>query len=301
MSESNVPVTSGNAASEQAPQAGLVALRDGSIHPPSTPLIRADDLGIVRGDGVFDVAFARNGETHGLDSHLDRLAASARILSLPEPDAEGLRRAVTALIEAWDWAAAPEAVIRMVLTRGPEGGGEPTSWAMIAPLPASTIREREGIRVVVLDRGMEAESTVDLPWLLPGAKSLSYGINMAAKRYAASQGADDALFVTPSGRLLEGPTSSLVIDRGGKLLTPRQDGILKSITLEQLFSRGPENGLSIEFAELSTDDLYTLDGAWLLSSGRVLAPITHIDDREIPRSALHATLAQVLDVPRAAN
>ena len=279
------------------PPAGLVALLDGSLHPVETPLIRADDLGVVRGDGVFDVAFGRDGEVHGFDAHLDRLAASARILALPEPDAAGLRRAVDALVDAWDWAAAPEAVIRMVLTRGPESGGAPSSWAMIAPLAASTIRERDGVRVVVLDRGMEAEGTVDLPWLLPGAKSLSYGINMAAKRWAVSQGADDALFVTPSGRLLEGPTSSLVIDRGGRLLTPRQDGILKSITLEQLFDRGPAAGLDVEFADLTTADLDSLDGAWLLSSGRILAPITAIDGREIPRSPLHERLAALLDVP----
>lgn len=298
-SASPADTASADTASAATVPAPLVALLDGSIHPVDAPLVRADDLGVVRGDGVFDVAFGRDGEVHGLDAHLDRLAASARILALPEPDADGLRRAIGALIGAWDWAAAPETVLRMVLTRGPESGGSPSSWAMIAPLSPSTIREREGVRVVVLDRGMEAEGTVDLPWLLPGAKSLSYGINMAAKRWAVSQGADDALFVTPSGRLLEGPTSSLVIDRGGRLLTPRQDGILKSITLEQLFERGPAAGLEVEFADLDTSDLDALDGAWLLSSGRILAPITAIDGREIPRSPLHARLAEVLEVPAA--
>lgn len=279
--------------------ATLVARLDGTLVDIATPFVRADDLGVVRGDGVFDVAHARDGKVNGLDAHLDRLAASARILALPEPDDAGLRRAIDALVAAWDWRLAPEALIRMVMTRGPEAGGGPSAWAMIAPVSPTVIREREGVRVVVLDRGMEAEGTVDLPWLLPGAKSLSYGINMAAKRWAVANGADDALFVTPSGRLLEGPTSTLVVDIDGVLRTPVQDGILKSTTLEELFAAAPSAGVEIEFAELHLDDLERVRGAWLLSSGRILAPITRLDDREVPRSPLHPTLARLLDVPGA--
>ena len=288
-----------------APAAGaaaptpLVALLDGTIVDVATPLVRADDLGVVRGDGVFDVAHAHRGEVNGLDAHLERLAASARILALPEPDEAGLRRAVDALVAAWDWERAPEALVRMVMTRGPEAGGGPSAWAMIAPVSPAVIREREGVRVVVLDRGMEAEGTVDLPWLLPGAKSLSYGINMAAKRWAVANGADDALFITPSGRLLEGPTSTLVIDLDGRLRTPVQDGILRSTTLEELFAGAPAARLDVDFAELQLADLDGIRGAWLLSSGRVLAPITHLDGRPVPRSPLHETLARVLGVPGA--
>ena len=79
------------------------------------------------------------------------------------------------------------------------------------PLDAASRRQRsEGVRVLLLDRGFEGGEIADLPWLLPGAKSLSYGINMAAKRYAVANGADDVIFRAPSGKLLEGPTSSVV-------------------------------------------------------------------------------------------
>ena len=279
----------------------LVARLDGTIVDVATPIVRADDLGVVRGDGVFDVAHAVAGRVNGLDAHLERLAASARILALPEPDEAGYRRAIDALIAAWDWQLQPEALIRLVMTRGPEHGDAGASaWAMIAPVSAAAVRERQGVRVVVLDRGMEAEGIVDLPWLLPGAKSLSYGINMAAKRWAVANGADDALFITPSGRLLEGPTSTLVVDLDGALRTPVQDGILKSTTLEDLFAAAPSAELDLEFAELELADLERMRGAWLLSSGRVLAPITHLDGREVPRSPLHGTLARVLRVPGAA-
>ena len=276
----------------------LIALLDGTLVDPNVPLVRADDLGVVRGDGVFDVAFCRDGKVPNLDAHLDRLEASARILNLPKPDRDGYTRAVTALTEAWDWQTRPEAIVRLVETRGSEFGGPPTCWAMMMPLPAAIYRDRhEGVRVLVLDRGFEAEETVDLPWLLPGAKSLSYGINMAAQRWALDHGADDALFVTPSGRLLEGPTSTLVVDLDGKLQTPQQDGILASTTLRRLMDAGASEGLTVTFADLDRSVLDRADGAWLISSGRLLAPIVSVDGTPMPRSPRHEQLSRLLQVP----
>ena len=145
-------------------------------------------------------------------------------------------------------------------------------------------------------RALAADEVAAMPWLLPGAKSLSYSINMAAKRHAVQHGFDDVVFVAPSGRLLEGPTSTLVIDRGGKLLTPSQDGILASITLEHLMRDAPDAGLEVAFAALEPADLLGADGAWLLSSGRLLAAVTSVDGEPLPRSPLDGELRRILDV-----
>ena len=277
----------------------LIALLDGTLVDPAQPIVRADDQGVVRGDGVFDALLAVRGRARDLDPHLERLAQSARMLDLPAPDEAGYRRAVDAVLAAWDWAAHPEAVLRMILTRGPEGtAGEPNGWVMAAPLDAASRRQRsEGVRVLLLDRGFEGSEIADLPWLLPGAKSLSYGINMAAKRYAVANGADDVIFRAPSGKLLEGPTSSVVLDLDGVLVTPPLDGILRSITIEELVSGAPEAGIEVRIQELHRDDLGRCRGAWLLSSGRILARVTHVDGQELPSSPLDVRLSRLLGVP----
>ena len=112
----------------------MLALLDGTLVDPATPIVRADDQGVVRGDGVFDALLASFGRAHHLDEHLARLAASARILQLPAPDDAGYRRAVAAILAAWDWDDEPEAVLRTIMTRGPEGLDEPNGWVMAAPL-----------------------------------------------------------------------------------------------------------------------------------------------------------------------
>ena len=45
--------------------------------------------------------------------------------------------------------------------------------------------------------------------MLDGVKSLSYAGNMLATRLAQERGFDEALLVTPHGRVLEAPTSSI--------------------------------------------------------------------------------------------
>lgn len=282
--------------------ATLLALLDGSIVDVTQPIVRADDLGVVRGDGVFDATLVRRdaaGSPHvrDRDAHLDRLERSAAILQLPAPDRAGYDRAIDALMAAWDFEAEPEAIIRLVLTRGPEAGGDPTAFALMAPLGASVIEERErGVAITLLGRGHDGDEVAAMPWLLPGAKSLSYSINMAAKRHAAQHGFDDVVFASPAGTLLEGPTSTLVIDRGGRLLTPKQEGILASLTLDHLVRDAPSEGLEVTFETLEPDDLRTSDGAWLLSSGRLLARVTSVDGQALPTSPHDAALRRLLEV-----
>lgn len=278
----------------------LLALLDGSLVDPAVPIVHADDLGVVRGDGVFETLLAIDGVARDIDEHLERLAASARLLSLPVPDADGYRRAIAAVIEAWPWHDEPEALVRFVQTRGRDVEERPNGWALAYPLARSISRQRhDGVRVLVLDRGFEGNEIAPLPWLLPGAKTLSYGINMAAGRYAAEHGADDVIFVTPTGSILEGPTSGVVVDLDGTLVTPPLNGILDSITVASLRRDGPAAGLELHTREVTRDDLLGARGAWLLSSGRILSRIVSIDGQPFPTSPLNAQLAAVLAVPGA--
>ena len=90
-----------------------------------------------------------------------------------------------------------------------------------------------------------------MPWLLAGAKTLSYAVNMAALRHAARQGAGDVIFVSSDGYMLEGPRSTVVIatDRRRRqrcLLTPPPwYPILRGTTQQALFERRPRQGLRL--------------------------------------------------------
>ncbi|WBU38357.1 aminodeoxychorismate lyase [Homoserinibacter sp. YIM 151385] len=251
---------------------------------PDAPQLTVADLAATRGDGVFETISIGRGRLQALEPHLARFARSAAMLDLPAPDPGAWRDACTAI--AARLAELPEAFVKIVLTRGIEGGDIPTGWALGQASPDFSAVHRDGLAVALLDRGLPHDVAATSPWLLAGAKTLSYAVNRAAVREAARRGADDALFVSTDGVLLEGPVSNLVIRRGRRLSTPRVDlGILAGTTQADIFRWAEREGYETEQAILRQADLAEADAAWLVSSVRHAAPLRAVDGAAIPVDA----------------
>lgn len=274
---------------------GIVAQLDGTLLDPTAPLLRGDDLGVLRGEGVFETTLVVDGRPRDLDEHLTRLARSARLTGVTVPGADLWRTGVAAVVTAWTGAS--EMVLRLVASGGPDGGS-PVCYLLGSALPAVSRRQRrDGVRVLLLDRGFTVATGAAAPWLLAGAKTLSYGINMAALRHARANRADDVIFVGADGAVLEAPTSSVVVARGRTLLTPPDDAILAGITVRRLFRAAADAGWQVRTETLTPADLTTADGVWLASSARLLAPVVAIDGRPRPAGGSSAELAALLQTP----
>jgi 4-amino-4-deoxychorismate lyase len=244
---------------------------------PDQPVVTAFDQGLGRGDGVFESVLVTGGRTPHLDAHLARLHRSARIMQLPDPGDDAVRALVAAVVA--DWPADVDGACRIFLTRGLGEGTPPTLLALLAAVPDETIRQRdEGIAVVSLSLGVPADFRATAPWLLGGAKTLSYAVNMAAYRHAHAAGADDVVLTSLEGRLLEGPTSTVVWAAGGRLHTPPVDtGILAGTTQARLFDRAEADGWPTSVTAGTVEDLHAADAVWLLSGIRGAAPVTRLD------------------------
>jgi 4-amino-4-deoxychorismate lyase len=270
----------------------VLAMLDGTLADAESPLIRVDDLGITRGDGVFETILVVDGEPRELGPHLDRLARSAAMLGLPAPDRARWERCVQVVLD--NWPAGGEMALKLIYTRGPEfGDGTPTGYAMGLPIGAKVLAARAaGVAAVTLDRGYEPEIVARAPWLLLGAKSLSYAVNMAAIRHAESLGADEAIFVAADGSVLEGPTSSVVVANGRTLrTTPPSSGILPGTTQGALFRAAERAGWATKVEPLTVPDLRAADGVFLASSVRKITRVHTLDGMALPdTAALHQEL-----------
>ena len=265
---------------------------------PSAPALSVGELSTQRGDGIFESIGVVDGHPQETQAHLERLAHSARICDLAAPHLEQWRRAVDAAAQH-----APrqgEGVIKLILSRGVEHGPAPTAWVTVAAAADNTAVREHGIRVVTLDRGYGIDTPAKAPWLLLGAKTLSYAVNMAAIREAKRRGADDAVFVTSDGFVLEAPTASLILRIDGRFVTPAPNGgILHGTTQLSLFAHLEEQGHDTGYATLPTSALTDADAAWLVSSVRLAAPITAIDGVPVPVDAeLTASFNRYLLSPR---
>ena len=249
---------------------------------PGEPQLAVTDWGATRGDGVFESISIIDGRMPPLDARFDRLEASARALDLPLIDRARWTEALAMSIDAHD--PVQRLAVTLAMTRGIEGGhGTPTAWLLARPARDFTGIRRSGVSVVTLDRGYTSDAANGAPWLLLGAKHLSYATNAAALREASRRGADDVIFTSTDGLALEGPTSSLLARRGDVVESPGvESGILAGTTQATAFRFFESRGLRTRFAPIRAQDLADADALWLVSSVRQAVAVHTLDGRPMP-------------------
>jgi 4-amino-4-deoxychorismate lyase len=251
----------------------LLALAVGGrgVVDPSEPVLRADDEALLRGRAAFETIRVYGGQPFKLAEHLDRLAGSAERIGLPDVNRRELEELARQALEA---SAAPNAVLRLFWTP------TPVALALVSELGDhyEALRKR-GQRLISL-RGVRA----DEPWLLPGVKSTSYAVNMAAEDEARRRGADDAVFLDADDVVLEGPTTNVWWRRGDTLYTPALDlGILAGVTRATVLELAGEAGYGIEEGRYARADLAAADEVFTSSSVREVMPVTELDGAPIGR------------------
>jgi len=256
----------------------LLACVDGVVGDPAEAHIPVTDEGLLRGDGVFEVIRVYGGRPFALDEHVRRMAGSAANLRL-EIDLGALQADVDAILAQ---AGPVDAAVRMLVTRG-------------------------GHRVVLLEELRELPETLALALItysptriMDGIKSLSYAPNMLASRLAKERGFDEALLVTPHGRVLEAPTTAFfyALDDQRLYTPPLEDHILDSITRRHVIAvSGAQERVT------TRDDLDAVTEAFLASTLREVHPIARIEQRELgatPGPLTSAAAAAVSERIRAA-
>src|ERR687896_256032 len=240
--------------------AAELASLDGAIAPAEQTAVPATDEGLLRGDGVFEVVRVYDGRPFALEEHLDRIERSAARLRMgyPVPRTE-LESEAPALLEERGGSSF-DGLLRIVLTRGGR------RLLLTEPLPPTPEHARLGFVTFSPTR------------VLDGIKSLSYAANMLAGRLARERGFDEALLVTPHGRVLEAPTASIffVAEDGVLATPPLEDHILASITRDRLMRL-----IEVEERPVASDELLRCREAFLVSTTREAQSVAAIEDHDL--------------------
>ena len=131
------------------------------------------------------------------------------------------------------------------------------------PIPARTTARRERGRVITLDRSFVRS--------MPEHKLIGpYAVCIAALEHAANDDADEGLFVTEDGLVLEGTATNVfaVNERG---LVTAANGVLPGITRAWALTTAASLGIDVEYRAPSIEELRA--GAFMTGSLTTLAPI----------------------------
>lgn len=233
------------------------AMVNGRMTTLDDAVIPATDVGFLRGWTVFETLRVVDGDIPLLREHLARLEASAATMFIPMPD--GLAGEACQLAQRADG----ENRIRITLS----GSG----LRMLTLEPVE--RGRRGATVRCATGPFVADPFLD--------GSVKHGSRAGWVVAVRAAGVDDVLLVDRDGRFTEGTTCGVIAVVDGVVRTAPHDGrILPSTTVVEAVAAAERLGIPVAWRGAVAAG--PLDGLYMASATRGLAPVVSLDGRVLP-------------------
>lgn len=247
---------------------------NGKIQLANKPTIFVDDVGFLRGYGVFDFMRTYNGKIFRYHDHYQRFANSAKLLDLKVTRSEKeLEQVIYKLIKK---NGLKEASIRLIVTGGRAIDGlnyDPQKLTLailvedVYELPSKLFKT--GARLM----------TFDYQRLIPEAKNLNYIWAVKLQREKVRRGAIEILYVNRN-KILECSTSNIFLVRKNRLITPRE-GILSGVTRRMVIGLAQKAGYQVEERDIKISEMRGADEIFITATNKNILPIVKIDEVKI--------------------
>lgn len=243
---------------------------NGEFTPADRASLPVNDLGLLRGYGVFDVLRTYDGVPFRLRDHVERLKNSARQIDLKMPwSSEELEALAHETLAHNDF---PNANIRYVVTGGPSSNfitpdGDPSLIIMVTPVPP--VDERlytEGCKVTTIYMVRER----------PTVKSIDYTSAIMAVEQAKRAGALEAIYKNERNEITEGTRSNFFVIKGDQLITPPHE-VLEGVTRRVVLELAPDLFTVLQ-RPLHYCELRYVDEAFITSTTKEIIPVVQVDD-----------------------
>ncbi|KKW19921.1 MAG: Aminotransferase class IV [Parcubacteria group bacterium GW2011_GWA2_51_10] len=257
------------------PQMEPVCYLNGKILPVADACVNVYDIGLLRGFGIYEAFMTYSRKPFMLADHLARFRRSAKAMSLKVPASdEEIRSAVDALVEK-SIPSYKEAVIRIILTGGNALDGieynydTPTFYILVEefkPFPSTLYTD--GCPLTVFEQQRQ----------FPESKTTNYIQAVLLQEAREKAGAIEILYVS-NGKVLEAATSNFFIVKNGVLITAKS-GILEGVTRKVTIEVARPH-FSVEIRDVSVDEMYDADEAFITSSFKEIVPIVRVGEKTI--------------------
>lgn len=258
----------------------------GVIENPSMMLVPIDDHIVHRGDGVFEAIKVVDNQAFLLDEHLQRLASSAELISLPLPMSIPEMKKI--IVETMIITKQSSALLRLYISRGP--GGFTTNpyeslssqmYLVVTALkPISEEKYASGV-----SSGRSAVPPKD-PWFAR-IKSCNYLQNVLMKKESVDRKIDFTVGFDSENVLTESSTENIVLlDKNNILVRPKLGHILKGTTMMRTFelaqSLVAEKSIaSIQERDLTEEDIRSAKEVMMIGTTLDVLPVSSFEGVKI--------------------
>ncbi len=255
---------------------------NGEVREASEPLLRAGQVGLLSGWGVFSTLRVRDGALFAFERHWSRMARDARLLNVTMP--EDSRKLEQQLMQLVHVNGKPDCTLRLIVVRNGGGmwAGNPagTPESDVIALTADSKDWGHSVRLTVQANARYAANE------FAGAKILSWGPNLVWAERAQRQGFDEAILLNEHGRVAECTSANIFAVFGNDVLTPPvSDGCLPGITREVLLNEIHIPDIRIFERGLTIADLECADEVCITSTTRDLLPVREISGKALGTKA----------------
>jgi len=259
---------------------------DGEFVSPNDPKIALNDLGVIRGYGIFDYLRTYNGKPFLLDKYIERFQNSAKQMQLPLPYSEQeLAGIVNELLEKNKIA---EAGIRFVITGGVSEDnyniGKPVFYILIEDVHTYPDKwYKEGIKLMTHDHCR----------VFPEIKLTNYITAIRLQPVLRQKEMHDILYVYDN-KVLETARSNFFIFKNGTLITPKNNvliGRTRNCILDLV-----KNDFKIEQRDIEKVELSEVDESFITSSSQKVMPVVKIDDILVGNGKVGGNTRRVMEL-----
>ena len=247
---------------------------NGKIVSANESLIHPDDLGVLRGYGVFDVMKTVNRKIFLFDEHFKRLNDSADYLGVKLPAKKSeIEEAIKKLISK---NKIKQASIRIVLTGGRSAdamhfdSNTPTFYILVSEFkPLEEGLYKKGVKLAMVEHSRDVAEI----------KTTNYVEAVKAINKLQKKEKFFEILYVSNGLMLEASTSNFFAFIGDKLVAPK-DNILKGIT-RNLVIKLAKKEFKVEERELKKEELNLMTEAFIAATNKDIVPVVQIDDKKI--------------------
>ena len=235
-----------------------------------------NDRACFFGDGIFEVAYARNHKIYALSEHLDRMYDSAAMLGYNMPITKD--EFASLLYELSSKVDSPDQLIYWQVSRG-------TEMRSHAPQSELTANIWVTIREKVMMPPYESAKLITFPdtrFFHCNMKTLNLLPTVMASIAAKDAGADEAIFHR-DGMVTECAHSNLCIIRkdGAVQTAPADKLILPGVTRAHMIKACKELGVRCIEENFTLDEMMNAAEVVIVTSGAQFRPVKEIDGQRV--------------------